>query len=279
MQEDSSLSITFTMPSKVLAVIFALFACLYNICVPAIATTEIVSFPAPMTPLAYRSPTISYNLNGASERFLVYVPSNYSNREQFGLIVFNSPLDTIRGVPDGWEDVLYLQRFLLVAPENAGNGQSIERRAGLGVLAAKAMIAKYNIDKSRIYAAGLSGGARIASMLGFCQGDIFRGTIQSCGTNFIKPVAWRLANPESAADKQYGQAGATAQEVDYAKSNVRFALITGSNDFRYNYIRDIYNGGFVPERFQCKLFDIPNMQHCNCDGNALRQALEFLRGR
>ncbi|MBC7998261.1 MAG: hypothetical protein IAF58_09975 [Leptolyngbya sp.] len=264
---------------KVFATSCALLACFFQITIPAFAHSELVSFPGQMTPLAYRSPTISYNLNGANERFLVYVPDNYSNTGQFGLIVFNSPIDTIRGVPDGWEDVLHSQKFLLVAPENAGNGQSTERRAGLGVLAAKAMIAKYNIDKSRIYAAGLSGGARIASILGFCQGDIFRGTIQSCGTNFIKPIVWRLANPESASDKQYGQARATAQEIDYAKRYVRFALITGSNDFRYNYIRDIYNNGFVPERFQCKLFDIPNMQHINCDGDALRQALEFLRGR
>jgi hypothetical protein len=42
---------------------------------------------------------------------------------------------------------------------------------------------------------------------------------------------------------------------------VRFVLITGSNDFRRGNILDIYHGGFSREQFQAKLFDVPGMGH------------------
>ena len=39
-----------------------------------------------------------------------------------------------------------------------------------------------------LYAAGFSGGARMSSLLGFYQSDVFHGTIQNCGTDFYRAV-------------------------------------------------------------------------------------------
>jgi hypothetical protein len=59
---------------------------------------------------------------------------------------------------------------------------------------------------------------------------------------------------------------------------VRFALITGSGDFRRGNILDIFNGGFAREGFQARLFDIPGMAHDTADPQTLSAALDFLEG-
>jgi len=55
---------------------------------------------------------------------------------------------------------------------------------------------------------------------------------------------------------------------------VRFALITGSNDFRYGNILDIYHGGFARFGFRAKLFDVPRMGHTTADAATLEAALD-----
>ena len=182
------------------------------------------------------------------------------------------------GVPDGWTSVLDSRNFLFVAAEKAGNDQYISQRLGLAVLGAFEMTRHYHIDPSRVYAAGFSGGARMSGLLGFYQPDIFRGTIQNSSADFYKPVPQVLAT--SVVDtigKPYGVFDATADEIEQAK-HLRFALITGTNDFRRGNILDIYNGGFAKEGFQAKLFDVPGMGHEICPAETLSAALDFLDG-
>jgi hypothetical protein len=62
-----------------------------------------------------------------------------------------------------------------------------------------------------------------------------------------------------------------------ARSNVKFALITGSGDFRRGNILDIYNNGFKQEGFRAKLFDVAGMGHEDCNAHTLEEALDFLK--
>lgn len=221
---------------------------------------------------------ISYNLDPSSERFFVHVPATYTGDEAYGLIVFTDADETITEVPPGWAGVLDSRKFLFVAAENAGNEQDTNRRLGLAVLGALEMMKRYRVDPRRVYAAGYSGGARMSGLLGFYQPEIFRGTIQNCGADFYKPVPSVYARSWlSTSGRPYGVLDATAEEIARARQ-VRFVLITGTNDFRHGNVLDIYNGGFVREKFQVKLFDVPGMGHDTCDGATLAAALEFLAG-
>lgn len=221
---------------------------------------------------------ISYDLDPPSERFFVHIPADYTGETPYGLIVFTDADETVTEVPSGWTGVLDSRHFLFVAAENSGNNQDKNRRLGLAVLGALEMIKRYRIDPARVYAAGYSGGARMAGLLGFYQPEIFRGTLQNCGADFYKPVPTVAASSWlSTSGQPYGVFDATTEEIARAR-RVRFVLITGSNDFRRGNVLDIYHGGFVHERFQATLFDVAGMGHDTCDGATLAAALDFLEG-
>jgi len=192
--------------------------------------------------------------------------------------VYLSPVDKCEEVPEGWGQVLNDNKLLFICPQQDGNGQSYNRRGGLGVVAALEMMKAYSINPNRVYAAGYSGGARVACNLGFNQSDIFHATIQSCGADFYKPVP-RVAVTDKDLQTnpgEYGRLNASADDAEKAKKNVKFVLITGSGDFRQHYLEDIYNGGFKPEGFKATLLDINGMEHVPCSAHYLREALDFI---
>lgn len=169
--------------------------------------------------------------------------------------------------------------MFLVAQE-AGNSCEEPRREGRAVLGALGMMAEYKIDRSRIYAAGCSGGARCAGDLAFHQSDLFSATIQDCGSNFYRPVRHlHTQNWTDTNGNPYGLVSTSAQNVHDARTRVRFVLITGSNDFRHGNLLDLYEDGFRQEGFRCKLIDVPGMGHGDCSGPVLAQALDFIEGK
>jgi hypothetical protein len=222
---------------------------------------------------------IKAGIDPAAEKFFVHVPSNYDGSEPFGLIVFTDASDQIDAVPVGWEKVLERRKLLFVAAENAGNSQPIDRRLGLALMEVKGIESNWKIDANRIYAAGISGGARMASRLGFYAPDIFKGTIQSCGTDFYHSVPKFAATSETDTEGEpYGLLDATAEDVGNAKKGVRFVLVTGSEDPRGGNIRDIFHGGFEKESFQATLIDVQGMEHENCSPRVFSRALDFIEG-
>jgi hypothetical protein len=256
------------------AVLFLLLAA----CAPAHAQS-IVRLDPGVTNTLERSNAVDYSLNLAQEQYFLYVPKSYSGKQPFGLVVYISPTDGA-GLPTGWSDVLDRRHLLYIAPFGAGNSCMQKRRTGLGVLGTLAMMKTYKIDPSRVYAAGLSGGARSASDLGFHQPDLFSGTIQDCGSNFYRAVPQVLAtNMTDTNGYSYGVRRVPANKLQEAKAKVRFVLITGPNDFRHGNLTDIFNGGFKPEGFLAKLIDVPGMGHQDCSGETLDQALNFIEGK
>lgn len=223
--------------------------------------------------------SIDYRLKPENEKFFVYRPSTYNNSESWGLIVYISPMDSCQSIPNGWDGVLKGNKLLFIAPQGAGNGCDMRRRLGLGVMAALEMTQTHKIDPNRIYAAGLSGGARTAGQLGFLQSDLFRGTIQDCGADFYKPVPVVKATnfTDSNGNPNYGVFKASARDIDTARRNQKFVFLTGPGDFRYGNISDIYEGGYKADGFTCKLIDVPGMGHEDCKPSALQQALDFLK--
>lgn len=265
-----------TMQLKPYAVAF-LALCLFLRVPATFADDSLVTFTAPVS-APHQDAHINYALSPLKEKYYVWVPPDFSRAQVYGLIVYTSPLDQC-GIPAGWAEVLTRHKFLFVAAQNAGNNVNLSRRCGLGVLGALEMMHSYRIDPSRIYAAGLSGGARTASALAFWQPDIFRGTIQDCGSNFYRAVARRAApRPQNELDATYGVLDSTsAQDATTAKGAVKFVLITGPGDFRHGYLLDIYNNGFLADGFRAKLIDVDSMGHEECSGSVLEQALNYLK--
>jgi len=224
------------------------------------------------------SPHIAYNLEPSKERYLVHVPASYSGADPYGLVVFIDASDEISSLPAGWEIGLDSKKYIFLAAQNSGNDQLRRRRLGLAVLGASEIVRRYRVDPQRVLVAGFSGGARMAGMLGFYQSDLFRGTIQNCGADFYRSVPIVQATSQvDTAGKPYGVLEVSQGDVAAAKQ-VRFALVTGSGDFRRGNILDIFHGGFESDGFQAKLFDVPGMGHDTCDAETLMRVLNFLEG-
>ncbi|HEY9791982.1 MAG TPA: hypothetical protein V6D22_16365 [Candidatus Obscuribacterales bacterium] len=224
-----------------------------------------------------RSQDIDYGINVANEHYYFYKPANYTGREPFGLMVYVPPIDDMQGLPGGWDAVLAQRKLLCLIPQRAGNDTMQNRRMGLAILGALAVMHSYNVNPRRVYAAGLSGGARTACDMGFYQSDLFRGTIQDCGADYYRPVTARYATSQTdTAGYPYGKIDVDPNDVAAAKSKVRFTLITGSGDFRHGNLLDIYSDGFQRDGFQARLFDVNGMGHQDCSPQTLTQALDFI---
>ncbi|MBL8085401.1 MAG: SEL1-like repeat protein [Candidatus Obscuribacter sp.] len=238
---------------------------------------RVLSFNTPVTLPKHRSSYVIYDIDPRQAKYFINVPRNINPSQKFGLIVYIDCYDVATAIPEGWAEVLAKQNLLFVCPQNAGNHCGSYRRAGLAVLGALEMMRKYNIDKSRVYAAGTLGGARIASNLGFNQYDVFRGIIQTCGCQFYRKVQKLYPTTKEKAGEDYGLCDASAAEVAEARKNVKFAFITGRDDFRRGNVLNIYQDGFAKEGFRAKLIEVDSIGLSECDGKTLEQALNFLQ--
>lgn len=220
------------------------------------------------------------------ESFFIFIPKSYTKNDpttKYGLVVFiSAKSDDEKELPRGWAEVLNSHNLFFVAPQKVDNHSLNNRREGMSLLSVDLMLKYFpNIDKSRVYAAGISGGSRIAGQLGFHYPRIFHGTIQSCGSDFYEQVPHLVVTQEElkkneSRDKDGPYGICTCANPQESKASAKFVLITGPKDFRHNYILDIYNGGFLKQGFRCKLLDIPTMGHEICSGDTLQQALSYI---
>ncbi len=76
----------------------------------------------------------------------------------------------------------------------------------------------------------------------------------------------------------YGFTQVPPEQAAAAKKDARFAIVTGAGDFRYGNLLDLYEGGFKPDGFTAKLFDVPGFGHAQCPAKVLEEALTYLAG-
>jgi hypothetical protein len=120
----------------------------------------------------------------ADERFAVYVPKR-KPAGGYGLVVFIAPWPEA-ALPPGWASVLDEYGAILVTAARSGNEESVYlRRIPLALTAAWNVAQAYDVDRSRIYAAGFSGGSRAAERMALEYPDLFSGAILNAGADPI----------------------------------------------------------------------------------------------
>jgi hypothetical protein len=247
---------------------------------PLATGARLLQFSGDCPTSAHPSKHVLYDFDLTQEHFWLDVPSGYDGSEPWGLVVYDDPAAIMTALPDGWEQVLNDDKLILIAPQNAGDDQNIARRQGLCVIAALEMAKQYGIDPKRIYAAGFAGGARMAAELGIHQSDIFCATIQCSDSNFYKAVPRSAVTDDDLTRNpgSYLAIKADPDEIANARKSVKVAIITGSGDFREHFLQDIYNGGFVADGFQAKLWDVRDLKHEPCSAATLQDVLAFIEG-
>jgi hypothetical protein len=206
----------------------------------------------------------------ATEKFRVWVPQSYAHDREWGLFVWVDAGDTPR-IPGEWEKVLSEHKLLAIGAYRSGNRRHPATRMQLAVDAAFNMRRRFHITPRRVYISGLSGGGRIASMVGIAYADSFSGTFPIVGSNFYKPIP---APGGRRYPPSFAPVGAILAE---AKKRNRFVLLTGSKDFNRENTKDVYRRGFQAEGFRHVLYlEVPDMGHALPPGEWLAKGLDFL---
>lgn len=184
----------------------------------------------------------------------IVVPENYDPDVPAGVLVYISPGNSGR-LPRDWGSVLAGNNLIWVSANKSGNRIDTRKRIAYSLLGPTFIATKYNVDSSRIYVAGLSGGGRVASIVAPAYPGIFAGAIYICGVN-------------SLPDQLTGN-------LSTMKSS-RFVFLTGENDFNRTETRNNYNKYLQAGLQDSHYLEFSRMGHENPDGDGLASAIAFL---
>ena len=170
--------------------------------------------------------------DSTKETWQVYVPEYYreNRKPQCGLFVYISPSDS-GAPPPAWTSVLKKRHLLFVGADKSGNAHnSYSRRIPLALDAVHNLRKQYTIDPKRVYIAGTSGGACVASRMAIGFADVFAGGQYQVGIQHYQsfPVgdgAFTMGFPIVSEDL-----------LRKAKSTGRYVLITGQTDHFREYM-------------------------------------------
>lgn len=205
-----------------------------------------------------------------AEQFDILIPKSYKKTEPYGLFVWVSPGNTV-GLPKEWEKVLADKKLIAIGARNSGNNRDVFDRMRLAIDANHNCREKLNIDPTRVYVSGFSGGARVASMLGVTYADMFTGTLSFMGVNFYMPTF-------DMEKKEVFQARYIPNDeiLAGAKEYCRFVMVTGEQDFNLLNTKAVFDA-FKREGFKAvEMFNIPKQGHKPPDADWLKKGLDFL---
>jgi len=203
---------------------------------------------------AQEAAKVDYKL--PEESFEVYVPADYTGDKPFGLLVFVNPHPSGRP-PQNYVPLLDKHHLIYVGPNKVGNNRFVRLRMGLAIDGVENMRKRYKIDPDRIYVSGISGGGRVASMLGVGFADIFRGGFYIIGCDFYKEE--KSTEKNGYYRRSYNVP--PAKIFNLARKASKHVFLTGDNDGNRDQTQLYYNG-FKRDGFEhITYFQVPGMGH------------------
>jgi len=208
----------------------------------------------------------------SEESFEVYIPADYTGDKPYGLFVFCSASPSGRPLGHILKS-LDEHHLIYVGPNKAGNDRVNRPRMGLMIDAALSMKARYNIDPERVYVSGVSGGGRIASMLGVGYADIFHGGFYIIGCNFYRQEI-SIEQKGAAFPKSYSVP--PAKIFNFARKQSKHVFLTGDTDPNREQTETYYKA-FKKDGFEhITYFQVPGMGHRPPDAEWFEKGMQAL---
>ena len=200
------------------------------------------------------APTVdSAHIAPAGARFAFRLPRDFDPRSPPGLIVWCSPADPW-SVPDEMHRALDAHNLIAIGALDAGNERPVPDRVQLALDAATTAMSRWPIDLDRVYAVGMSGGAKIALLVWAGWPEVFDGAMP-----IVAMASFRAepAGPGQAYPALFSKpTGATMRLL----KERRVAAVTGPPDFNYDSVVKMA-AGLAREGLPVRLFDHPDMGH------------------
>ncbi len=181
------------------------------------------------------------------------LPRGYDAKGQYGLLVWvdaaDAPLHA--GV---FDDALDRAGLIMVGAARSGNNRPVVDRLQLALDAVETARAHFHVDDERIYASGLSGGGKMATLLWGCFPEVFTGAVPIVGL-----LSYRAepAGPGKTYPPEFPRPPAPAMTI---LRGHRLAPITGDKDFNAMPVR-VMSAGMKNDGLTVQVFDDPAMGH------------------
>lgn len=220
---------------------------------------------------------ISYtNSDLATRQYVVRLPLGYNatdTTKKYGLITYIDAGDA-HTFPSSYAAALDAHDIIWIGGQGIGNPQSTNLRMGVAIMGAFRMTQLYNIDPSRIYVSGLSGGGRTASSLGYLRHDFFRGFIGRVGASIPGTIpGWECAGQFTSGPDDNYEVGSGSSVV--LPAAFRTALMTQTGDFRRAENLAIYRWGHLNHGNVARAIVRPG-GHSDEVGDSFTDAVRFL---
>lgn len=232
-----------------------------------------------LAPIAPGAVATSEDLDGVT--YDVYVPPSYDGTEPHGLITFINSGNNGGGPDQRYRQLFASEKLIQVAADGAGNSVGVAVRMGRALLGAVRAMELFNVDETRIYAMGNSGGARTANMLAYQYPELFAAALPRCGANYPRIVeqAYETHMPDSNYEF-WGDAYFPMVDgrpyLSYLRDRaLRFALMVSFDDFREGDVFNIYHHGMEADGLLARLLETSG-GHCATSAAHFRDALGFV---
>lgn len=210
----------------------------------------------------------------ASYTYDLYIPPSYDGTESYGLVTWINSGNNGAVKPE-WIPVLDANKLIWVGGDNIGNPITIDIRMGVAWAAVYRFKEILNIDTSRIFTSGNSGGARMANTLAYLYPEWISGSLPNCGSAY--PIAVDQDYETHDPDSHYEVIlPLTTDDVEYIKSyEQRYGIMTSYGDFREGDIMNIYHNGMEPAGFEARFFE-KSGGHCSTATWHFEDAVHFV---
>ncbi len=194
----------------------------------------------------------------AAESFHVFAPEAYrGDQEGWGLLVWLSPTDFGGFVRSEIAAALAAHRLIWVGADGAGNGRARWDRAGLALDAAHHLPRLYDLDSSRVFVAGYSGGGRLACGLALSYPELFSGSVALFGADSFR----RLPVPDRPGSFWPPRLPPPPQAILEVARTRPFVLVTGELDFNRAQTQEVHRAMRADGFAHASLLEVPGASH------------------
>ena len=190
----------------------------------------------------------------AAEKFFVRLPTGYDPVRPAGLVVWVDASPS--GLPpDPLFKALDAYGMICIAASNSGNDREVADRLQLALDVVATAKQRWHIDPSRVYAAGISGGGKMASMLLPGFPDVFGGALPLVGLACYASVP--TGQPNTVWPPEFGKPSGKLWGLFLQR---RTAAVTGSKDFNRAPVVGKAKA-MQADKVEVRVFDIEGMGH------------------
>jgi dienelactone hydrolase len=107
-----------------------------------------------------------------SVSYALYLPDNYTTTHKYPVIIAFDPHSKGILPLEKYKSLADKYGYILMGSNDSKNGQDMNSSEAITDALVSETNGRYSIDQDRIYVMGFSGGARVASILGFYQGGV-----------------------------------------------------------------------------------------------------------